>query len=295
MLVSLVGLFGCAKIESIRVVNPDYSIMDKLVITLDESKLNKVGKSLDEIKASVYTDMIDFRNHVNDWITSFQENHTQVYTLLKTGIDCRVLESTKHNELSIVIDFAGIEYFRFFYGLECVTEELQDIMDADTYTKAINDIGPFVTKICNDDYSTEGMGLFLYKYYMFNDSGLMSGIEDYGLDESYYSKYNQMTNYTLDDVQINQIFTYPDDRIKSNADEVEVVDGMTFMMWDLSSKEDGFGMSIYYIGAKTTAWYVLGLIISAIAVVVIFCVIKYKYRNNVAVEITKQDIENNER
>ncbi|MGN0961405.1 MAG: hypothetical protein ACI4PF_04320, partial [Christensenellales bacterium] len=295
---SIFSLFGCATIESIRVVNPDYSIIDKLVVTLDESKLNKAGKSLDEVRTSIYSDMINFRNYVDDWIDSFSDDYPEIFIILKNGIYCQVPESTKRNEISVVIEFAGIEYFRIFYGLETVTEELQNVMNSESYKKAMNDIGPFITKICNNDYKTEGMGLFLYKYFMFSDNGLMSGIKDFSLSgngESYYEKYSNLTNYTLDDVQINQIFTYPDDRIKSNADDVEVLNGMTFMAWDLSNKEEGFEMSIYYVAAKTTSWYIVGLLVSAIAVVIIFFCIKKKYKNAISVKITKQEIEKNER
>ena len=43
---SIVTMSGCATIDSIRIVNPDYSIIDRLVVTLDESSLKKSGKNL---------------------------------------------------------------------------------------------------------------------------------------------------------------------------------------------------------------------------------------------------------
>lgn len=296
--VSFFGLLGCAKIESMRIVNPDYSVIDELVITLDKSKLDKIGK-YQQVKNSVANDLFAFKGHVEDWIDDFAVDYPDIHFLLDNGgIKCTIPETGKDGQFRILLEFAGVEYFRFFYGLDCVTEKLQEIMSSEMYNKAMNDIGPFFTKICNSDYSTEEMGLFLYKYYMFSDSGLMSGIDDFGrdlgLDESFVDKYSTLTNSSLDDVELTQIFTYPDDRIKSNADDVEVVGGMTFMSWDLSNKDDGFQMSMYYLGAKTISWYVLAFIISAISVVVIFFVIKNKY-NKSRIEITKQEIENDER
>lgn len=286
----MVGLMGCATIESIRVVNPDYSIMDRLVITLDKKKL---GNKYEDVKNSIKSDIDKFKWHITDWIEQFKDDNFDVYKVLESGIKCTPMESAKDNEFGVTLEFAGIEYFRIFYGLECVTEELQDIMSTDQYYKAMTDVGPFISKISSDNYSSENMGLFLYKYYMFSDKGLMNGINDFALDDSqtYLEKYSIMSGFNMDDVEISQVFTYPDDRIKSNADEVEVVDGMTFMAWNLSDKDDGFEMEMYYVGARTTAWYVVGLIISVIAVVVIFFVVRYKHKEDIAVVITKQEVE----
>lgn len=281
---------GCATIESIRVVNPDYSIMDRLVITLDKKKL---GNKYEDVKNSIKSDIDTFKWHITDWIEQFKDDNFDVYKVLESGIKCTPMESAKDNEFGVTLEFAGIEYFRIFYGLECVTEELQDIMSTDQYYKAMTDVGPFISKISSDNYSSENMGLFLYKYYMFSDKGLMNGINDFALDDSqtYLEKYSIMSGFNMGDVEISQVFTYPDDRIKSNADEVEVVDGMTFMAWNLSDKDDGFEMEMYYVGARTTAWYVVGLIISVIAVVVIFFVVRYKHKEDIAVVITKQEVE----
>lgn len=293
ILISACSLLGCATIESIRVINPDLSIMDKLVITLDREKL---GDKYDDVRNSVQYDLETFRGHVESWIDSFRDEYYLIYETLNDGITCEVLPSLKQNELSVVIEFAGIEYFRAFYGLEANTEELKEAMASESYYKAMEDIGPFVTSICNDDYKTEGMGLFLYKYYMFSEEGILKQMQDFSVDgNNYYNEYTSLTGYTLDDVEVNQIFAYPDDRIKSNADVVEVLDGMTLMQWNLSDKSEDFEISIYYIAAQSTAWYVLALMISLVAVVVIFIILKIKHSKGVAVHITKQDVERDER
>lgn len=296
VLMSVFVLMGCATIETYRIVNPDYSIIDEIVITLDRSKLDKVGK-YSEVKNGVENDMLTFATYVNDWIDLFEEDYPMIHSLLKKGITCSKEETSQDNQIKFVMNFAGIEYFSFFYGLDCATEELQDIMSSELYHKALTDIGPFVSKMSAGDYNRENMGLFLYKYYMFGSSGLMSGLE--GFEEElgardYVEKYSSMTHYTLDDVDIIQNFTYPDTTIKSNADDTETVGGMTFMSWDISDKTDDFEMEIYYVGARPTAWYVLALILTAGATVGIYFLIKKKY-NKDRVKITKQEIENNGR
>lgn len=297
VLMSIFVLTGCAKIESFRIVNPDYSIIDELVITLDRSKLDKVGK-YDKVKSSVLSDMYTFKGYVDDWVDELEVGYPEIHKLFEKGITCEIVTS-QDSMFKFVMTFSGIEYFRFFYGLECATEELQDIMSSEEYHKAMNDIGPFVSKMSAGEYKTENMGLFLYKYYMFGDSGLMSGINTFGKDiessgASYVEKYSNMTHYTLDDVEITQAFTYPDETIRSNADDIETVGGMTFMSWDLSDKDDGFQMMMYYVGARPTAWYVLALVVTIGATVGIYFYIKRKYSGE-RPQITKQEIESNGR
>lgn len=294
MALSIFVLTGCATIESYRIVDSDYSITDGIVITLDKKEL---GAKYDDVKQSVVRDMMSFSQYVSKWIDSFEDDHALIHSLLKKGITCGMVETEKDNQLKFIMKFSGIEYFRFFYGLECVTEELQDIMLAEEYERALEDIGPFVANMSAGEYGRENMGLFLYKYYMFDSSGIMSGIgnccEDIGVRD-YVEKYSSMTGYTLDDVDITQAFTYPDDSLCSNADDVEKVGGMTFMSWDISEKDDDFKMEIYYLGARPTAWYVLALVLTAGATVGIYFYIKKKH-NGERPQITKQEIESNGR
>lgn len=295
---SVLVLTGCASIETFRIVNPDYSIIDELVITLDRSKLDKVGK-YETVRNSIMNDMYEFKGYVDDWIDELEEGYPVIHQLFKQGIKCEIQDTGKDNMFKFVMTFSGLEYFRFFYGLECVTEELQDIMDSEEYYKAFEDIGPFVSKMSAGEYGRENMGLFLYKYYKFSNTGIFSGLDTFGSDittdgKSYVEKYSNMTNYSLDDVNMTQAFTYPDENIKSNADDTETVGGMTFMSWDISDKDDGFQMEVYYIGARTTAWYVLALVLTVGATVGIYFYIKKKH-NDKRPEITKQEVENNGR
>ena len=94
---------------------------------------------------------------------------------------------------------------------------------------------------------------------------------------------------------VTQIFAYPDDRLYSNADVKEVVAGVTFLAWDLSDKGTDFEMSIFKLAPRSFSWYMLALGISAIFVVIATIVIAVKYRNEITVKITKQDVEKNGR
>lgn len=283
--VSIISISGCAKVEVIRTVDSYYAIMDKLVVTLDEKKL---GNNYSTVKENVNADMITFRNYVNSWIKSFELDYPKVYLELQKGIVCEIPEGN-NNELSILLSFSDISCFSIFYGLKTI--------DDVEYTSAMEDKGPFLANILNKEYKTEEFGLFLYKYSMINNGGILDIIEDYeikNIDVNYYEKYRQMTGYSLSDLELTQIFTYPDDRIYSNADTKEVLNGVTFLAWDLSDKGKDFEMSIYKIAPQTITWYVLALVISAVFIVIAIIFISIKYRKEVKVYITKQDVEKNE-
>jgi hypothetical protein len=123
----------------------------------------------------------------------------------------------------------------------------------------------------------------------------MKDYKIYGIDTNYYEKYTQMTGCSLSDIDVTQIFAYPEDRLHSNADVKEVVGGVTFLAWDLSEKGAGFEMDIYKVAPESVTWYILALLISAIFAVFATLYFAIKYKNEVAVKITKQDVEKNDR
>ena len=282
VIVMMFGIFGCADIQYVRRVFPNQSIMDKFVVTLDKAEL---GEEYTNVRNNVYGDMVEFRNYVSDWVKSFEESYGDIYETLKSGITSQVIEN--NNELSLIIEFDNWYCFGMFYGY---AEE-----DNVEYTKAMEDRGPFIKNILSQDYETEDLNLFLYKYSMVRDDGIMGDLDDFILEEigvDYYTKYKNLTGYDLDDISVGQIFAYPDDRIYSNADDRVVVEGETYLSWDLSGKDDGYQMTIYKLAPRTYIWYICGLLISAVVVMVITLVIAKKHKNEVKVIITKKDCEN---
>ncbi len=286
IIVSLISMSGCAKVEMMRTVDSYSVIMDKLVVTLDK---NKLLNNYDNVRSSVIADMVAFRNYVHDWIEGYKDEYPKVYLDIKEGIICEVPES-QNNELSVVLTFADISFFAVFYGLA-------DINNVE-YAYAMEDIGPFIQEIFEQDYQSEEFNLFLHKYSMVSNKGILDTVKDYkidGIDTNYYDKYTELTGYSLSDLEVTQIFAYPDDRLYSNADVKEVVGGVTFLAWDLSDKGSDFEMSIYKLSPRSASWYTLALCVSAVFVVIATIVIAIKYKNEISVKITKQDVEKNDR
>ncbi len=279
---------GCAQVEFLRTVDDYEVITDKLVVVLDEAKLNKHNVSLETVTAEINNDFIRFRQHVGMWVDSFAP-YPELHEMLEKGVYCEYT-FVKRNELSVLVQFANWDCFAIFYGLI-------DIKDCE-YNRAMEDIGPFITKIINGEFEKENIGLFLYKYSVVNDAGIIGKIRDNGysiegINTDYVQKYKNITKYSLDDIEMSQVFVYPDDRIYSNATYEDHVGDLTMLSWDLTDCGEGYQMSIYKVAPRAVSWYVLAIVISAIVVVALFVYIKTHAQNQIVVKITKQDVENN--
>ena len=285
LLVSVTTFFGCAKVEFIRAIDSSETIIDKLAISLDESKINKAGEDLAVVMGKIDGDMIHFRNKVNDWkIIEFAE-YPELYESVKNGIKVEVTKPRK-NEISIAIEFANWQMFGLFYGY-AVAEDFE-------YNAFLQDHGPFIANILSSDYEDNDYGLFLIKYAILKNSGIEEDLQNFEFDgTNYYEKYRNMfmNRYGMEEVGVSQIFAFPDDRLQSNADDSEVQGDLTLLRWDLSNKTDDFEMTIYKITANTTSWYVLALLISAISVIIITIVIHKKSKGQIVQIIEKKDLD----
>lgn len=310
MLVALVSLCGCAKMEYIRTVDGYGVIIDKLVVSLDESKINKAGKSLEEVANKISSDFDNFIIMVGNWKENFNdsESYSELYEKLKTGIKVS-RNNIRNKELTLSIEFSNWQMFGLFYGF--VTVGGQEVVGA------MNDIGPFLSNLLLGQYGTSDMGIFLYKYSRVTDEGFIKNLQNkYADDDStfistnyadynfnftnLYNDYRNFTNnsYDINDLDIVQIFAYPDERLYSNCDEDEVfesqnLDGLNMMYWNLSDKDDDYQMEIYKVAPKSTAWYVVALVISAVVVAILIIRMAKNSKNKVTIIVTKEEVEKN--
>ena len=294
LFVAVFSLCGCASIQMVRAVDSSGTIIDRLVIELDESKINKSGKTMAEVKSAIKNDIISFRQYVASWKTQFTlEEYPELALSLENGI--MINDTETGNQLSVAIEFSNWQMFGLFYGIV-------NINDLE-YEKALNDVGPFLSQLLLGQYETTDMALFLYKYSHIQDAGFIKNLQALpeGEDNDFsvlYEKYRKMTNnyYDVEDLNISQVFAYPDDKLYSNADEIGYEGDLTMMMWDLSDKDANFKMEIYKLGPQATDWYVLALIISAVAVVIIMIRLSTNAaKNKVTVHITKEEVEKDEK
>lgn len=286
MFVSITFFCGCASVEFIRAVDASNTIMDKIAISLDESKVNKSGLNLETIMNSIEDDMNKFRNEVNAWKSEQFAEYPELFETVKTGIKVEVTKP-RRNEISLALEFDGWNMFGLFYGYA----EAEDF----EYTKFVEDKGPFINNILNSNYEDNSYGLFLIKYSILKSNGIVGNIKSFEFDgTNYYDKYYNMFmhRYNLDDVDISQIFAFPDDRLHSNADDIEVEGDLTLLKWNMNGKNEDYQMTIYKITANPSTWYIVALVISAISVIIITVVIRKKSKGQIVQIIEKKDLEN---
>lgn len=285
MLMCVTTFFGCANVEFIRAIDGTNTIIDKVVVDLDKSKVNKAGYELSTAKDLIVSDMIKFRQNVEEWKESQFGEYPELYENIRYGIKVEVTNTPNSTQLSLAIEFANWQMFGLFYGYA----EAEDF----EYVKFLEDKGPFINNILNTNYEENEYGLFLINYSILQSAGIVNSIENFEVNGiNYYNKYSEYyhNQYGLEDINISQIFVYPDDRIQSNADDSDVQGDLTLLRWDLSNKSDDFEMRIYKVTANTSSWYVLALIISILACIGIFVYIKKKTKGKVIQLIEKKDL-----
>jgi len=290
-LVTFMSIFcfaGCASIEYRRAVDGNNAIIDDFIVELDESKINKVaGKNYSSVFDLVENDMQLIVESIKNWKLGF-EVYEDLYPAIKDGIEPTLSSSKKDKRLRLTVQFANVQLFGLFYGY-IETDDYE-------YEKVMEDVGPFVKQMLLEDYSpNENYGLFLYKYSLIKENGILDTIKTFEFNGvNFYEKYKTEMHdfYDVKDLDIYESFLYPDDRMYSNADQKEIEQGITWLRWDLSNlNPEDVNMEVYKLAPRRVTWYILALVISIVALIVISIVVYKKRKNEIQVKITKRDVE----
>lgn len=287
LLISVFTFFGCAKVEFLRTIDGNNVIMDRLVIELDEEKIKLAGQDVNYVAAIIDSDFVTFKSSLDNWKKQFiLDDYPDLYKRVQEGIECTNEWTGK--KLTITVQFADFTMFGLFYGLSNI--------EGHEYKKALSDVGPFVSKMLMEDGENENLGFYLKKYSMLKDEGLIANLEsleDKGDDfyRNLYIKYRALLNeqYDVEDLDITQIFVYPDDDVYTNADAEEYYGGLKMFMWNMTGKAEDFEMEIYRLTPRAVNWYVSALVVSAIVVVVLLVNFGHKAREEKLV--TKKELE----
>jgi len=266
-------LTGCADVQFIRMIDSNNAVQDKIVVELNKSEIEKRGYKMADVLNKIEEDFIAVKNYIeSDWIEQFNnDKYANVYDKAKNGIVVDVTPPVG-NKVTLTITFSDLSMFGLFYGYSSIDNNYE-------YNKAMEDVGPFIGKMFAEDYDNEDFGMFLIKYSIIKDNGILDSLENFEVNGvNYYTNYSQYLNeeLTKENIKMSEIFIYPDDRIYSNADDKEVINGVTFLHWSLSDKDDGFQMEIYKIAPKVINWYIIAIIISFVFIIVAFAVIIVK-------------------
>lgn len=294
LLVSTTTFFGCAEVEFVRQIDSYNKIKDMLVVTLNENEIKQKSPTnykelMTNAKNSIESDMQKFCEEVKNWQESAQfSDYYDLGQKVLNGIEIKCIRNDLSQKITLEIIFSDWKMFGLFYGYAEATDF--------EYTKFMEDHGPFIDRILNSDFESDTSGLFFIKYSILQNRGIKNDIYDFKFkNTNYYQKYKDMfAGYGISDISLSQTFMYPDDRLYSNADYKEVIADVTILKWDLSDKADDFEMTIYKVAPKSSSWYVLALILSAIFVVIITIILNKKSKKQIQVKITKKDLEKDE-
>lgn len=274
---------GCVNVEYQRRVDDFGRILDKITIELNYNELTSKGYNEDDvvyllnhIKEDLHTNYIAV---IENRLKSLQQVNPIVYNSLRNKVDIgvvtRVIDSTSRiYKVSVEILFASSEVMQMVYGIE--NDESQDQPAFDTQ------VDTFITK---------------YVQTSDNAFGDVTTLEF--SNENLYNKYSALCpDFNDQAVTLTQIYGSTNDRLNSNADYVETIEGFKCHLWELSvNQAKDFQLEFYYNSPTTSNWYILALAISVFVVLilaVIAVILKYKkskYIQKVVLTEQESDIE----
>lgn len=281
IIICMIIFTGCANVEYQRITDDTGRIIDRLVVEINEEDLlkkisqDKVNELKDDInndiKAYVFS-VKQARDYLHSTNTDPNLNYHDGITIENTG--WTVVEGTTYR-IMIQMVFENSTYLEKLYG------------SSDNEENSPNEI------ISN---------LFISKYVMYSDN-VFKNMEETsgGVDNKNYFDYysNKYGEFTIKDMNLTQIYGTTDKRLKSNADYVEIIEGINYHLWEIDTENAGYKtmqLSYYYRTAVGTGWYILALGISiALAILLIIVYIikarkdnMYKEKVRIETQIVKE-------
>lgn len=269
---------GCANMEYLRVVDDNGQIMDKFTIELDRKDIiSKIGATryYDELQKSIESDLKKYADMINSRRTELQREYGGQKDFVN-GVAAAASKFFQLNETTdqifVQVNYASIEYY-----------------------KLINNI--------SDDGSSEAdnevVSNWFVSKYIIKATNTFSNLEELGGEDGYFKTYTRdYPEFSMDDVNLTQIYGTTDSRLKSNADYVEKIEGINYHLWEIDAKNGAYKtceLSYYYLTAVGTGWYIIALALSiALAVILIVVYIvktvkAKKYKEKIIVPLDQID------
>lgn len=249
-------LCGCANIEYMRVTDDTGKIVDKLTVELNETelatKLNAV--QILSLKADIASDFKDYKDNIEYAKGVLGKEHLDLN--FELGITVQTtgwLEMGQGvSKIAIEITYANSQFLALLYG-DGDDEEASE---------------PNITS----DW-------FISKYLIENEN-VFAGIEDSEYFSRYTSRYDE---FSISDLNLTQVYGTTDDRLKSNADYKDEINGINYHLWEIGTENGEYKtmkLGYYYITAVGTGWYVIALSVSVAVALVLVVVSAIKTHND---------------
>ena len=269
VLVAIFSIFvfsGCANIEYQRITDNTGQIVDRLIIELNDSEIEStVGiEKLTALKQDIERDFNNYVQVINYLKPQLQSDNPHLD--FSTGIiaeNSRWMDYDNNtSKITLQIQYKNSEYLKKLNGSD-------DSEEDDDNTKIVSN-------------------LFISKYMMYSPNAF-SSLDQMGLNGKNYLEYysSKYSEFSLEDINLTQVYGTTDDRLKSEADYKETIQGINYHLWEIDTAEDAYKtmeLTYYYTTAVGTGWYIvalglsLGLAIILILVYIIRRHINKKYK-----------------
>lgn len=261
-------LCGCANIEYQRVTDDTGQIMDKFTIELDRKKITAtVGQSrYEELKKDIKNDIDAYVSVIQNRISNLQREmggRMDFQNGVSVAGGTWGQETASTDKIFVRVNYLNSEYYRYINN---ITEDGED------------DGGEIVSN------------WFVSKY-IITTSNAFANLEEYEGSHNFYDYYTaKYGEFTMDDVALTQIYGTTDERLKSNADYVENIKGITYHLWEIDSENSAYKtceLQYYYLTAVGTGWYVValacsvGLVLILLTIHIVKKIRSKKYRTQV--------------
>jgi len=258
-----VMLCGCASVEYQRVTDDLGQIRDKITIELEEDKIvGKIGqRKYDALKADIEHDLENYVSVIQNICVVLQREYAATYDFSE-GVQAVASEwypsGNGKQQIFVQVNYLNSDYYKLVNGIP-----LEDDSKVDDNQIVSN---WFVSK------------------YIIKTNNTFSNIEDLEGDRNFYDYYTSTYGeYTIEDVNLVQIYGTTNKRLKSNADYVEKIDGVNYHLWEIDTKNGAYKtceLSYYYLTAVGTGWYVLALGLAGLLAIVLVIIWLVKSSKN---------------
>lgn len=237
-------LCGCATIEHFRFYDEESgTVTDIVSIVLDTNKIS--ASTLDKLDNEIKADMEEYRKEASK----------------VAGVVEVLIPETNKYAYAVETKFASIAAIDNLYG---------------------SDIGPFSQFLANKHRIwAEEYTPFFYKYQPDESNSILWSIKYQGMNnQTFYDKYYEIvtgetataSSFSTEYLTVSQTFMTNLKDLHSNADIVESDAKYTKFTWNLSDKPIDYQVELYGLRARTSAWYVVGIISASVLAVILIVI-----------------------
>lgn len=245
LLCSVILFTGCAKVQYQHVFKSDGTVVDAVMVELDEDVLQEKDVNISALKSKIENTMAYF---MEAFINSFYSRDDGLTLEEKNSVFANVEPKVYRKENYIIAQFTfkNATAFTYFYGYHLDTDDDNIKTEESTF---------YNTSI------SEGKTIFSADMSKNICNEFLTALDD---------------KFTLEDTTFYYTFGTTYSRIHSNSTYKFDKDGVYYHQWQLNSVDDT--IMTYTVGAKPINWYILALALTFVLGIVLFVISLFSKR-----------------